>query len=72
MKSIFILLANDHAIVRKGVHFLKQAEPAPEIVGAVVDGREAVEMCKRLRPDVVIVDYSMPNLNGLEAAAQIS
>ena len=72
MKSISILLADDHAIVRKGIQFLTQGEADLEIVGAAVDGREAVEMCKRLRPDVVILDYSMPNLNGLEAAAQIS
>jgi DNA-binding NarL/FixJ family response regulator len=72
MKPISILLADDHAIVRKGIQFLAQAEPDLEVVGAAKDGREAVEMCQRLRPDVVILDHSMPNLNGLEAAAQIS
>jgi len=72
MKPISILLADDHAIVRKGIQFLAQSEPDLEMVGAAKDGREAVEMCERLRPDVVILDHSMPNLNGLEAAAQIS
>lgn len=72
MKPITILLADDHAIVRKGLEFLTQGEPDLQMVGAAQDGREAVEMCDRLRPDVVILDHSMPNLNGLEAAAQIS
>ncbi|MDP8990413.1 MAG: response regulator transcription factor [Acidobacteriota bacterium] len=72
MKPISILLADDHAIVRKGIQYLTQTEPDLEIVGAAKDGREAVEMCERLRPDVVILDYSMPNVNGLEAAKQIS
>jgi len=72
MKPIPILLADDHAIVRKGIQFLTESEPDLEMVGAAKDGREAVEMCQRLRPDVVILDHSMPNLNGLEAAAQIS
>lgn len=72
MKPISILLADDHAIVRKGIQFLTESEPDLEMVGAAKDGREAVEMCQRLRPDVVILDHSMPNLNGLEAAAQIS
>lgn len=72
MRPISILLADDHAIVRKGIQYLTQTEPDLEMVGAAKDGREAVEMCERLRPDVVILDHSMPNLNGLEAAVQIS
>ncbi len=72
MKPISILLADDHAIVRKGIQFLTQSEPDLEMVGAAKDGREAVELCEKLRPDVVILDHSMPNLNGLEAAVQIS
>lgn len=72
MKPISILLADDHAIVRKGIQFLTQNEPDLEMIGAAKDGREAVEMSQKLRPDVVILDYSMPNLNGLEAAAQIA
>ena len=72
MKRISILLADDHAVVRKGIQFLAEAEPDLEIVGAAKDGREAVEMYEELRPDVVILDHSMPNLNGLEAAAQIA
>jgi DNA-binding NarL/FixJ family response regulator len=72
MKPISILLADDHAIVRKGIQFLTQSEPDLKMVGAAKDGREAVEMCRQLRPDVVILDLSMPNMNGLEAATQIA
>jgi DNA-binding NarL/FixJ family response regulator len=72
MKPISIVLADDHAVVRKGIQFLTQGEPDLEMIGSAKDGREAVEMCQRLRPDVVVLDYSMPNLNGLEAAVQIS
>jgi DNA-binding NarL/FixJ family response regulator len=52
MKPISILLADDHAIVRKGIQFLTESEPDLEMVGPARDGREAVEMCQRLRPDV--------------------
>ena len=72
MKPISSVLADDHAIVRKGLQFLTQSEADLNMVGAACDGREAVEMCRQLRPDVVILDYAMPNLNGLEAAVQIS
>ncbi len=72
MKPISVLVADDHVIVRKGIEFLTQTEPDLEMVASAKDGREAVEMCERLRPDVVILDHSMPNLNGLEAAVQIS
>ncbi len=71
VKPITILLADDHAVVRKGIEFLAQGEADLQMVGAARDGREAVEMFKRLRPDVTILDLSMPGLNGLEAAEQI-
>lgn len=71
-KPITILLADDHAVVRKGIQLIAQSEPDLEVVGTAKDGREAVELFQELRPDVIILDYSMPGLNGVEAAAQIS
>ena len=72
MTPTTILLADDHTVVRKGIEFLTQDEPDLQAIGEARDGREAVEMYTRLRPKVVILDMSMPVLNGLEAAAQIS
>ena len=72
MKKTTILLADDHTVVRKGIEFLTQDEPDLEVVGEARDGREAVELFTKLRPKVSILDLSMPVLNGLEAAAQIS
>lgn len=64
-----ILLADDHALVLEGYHRL--LEGAYDLVGTVTDGRALVEAAKRLHPDVVILDVSMPELNGVDAAAQI-
>jgi DNA-binding NarL/FixJ family response regulator len=64
-----ILLADDHRILAEGVQGL--LEPEFELVGIVTDGRELVEAARRLRPDVVVADISMPSLNGIDAAAQI-
>jgi DNA-binding NarL/FixJ family response regulator len=72
MKPITILLADDHAVVRKGIQLIAQGEPDLEVVGVAKDGREAVELFQKLKPDVTILDHSMPGLNGLEAAAQIA
>lgn len=66
-----ILLADDHEIVRRGLCTLLQRHEGWEICGEATDGREAVEMAKQLRPDVVIVDIGMPNLNGLDATRQL-
>ncbi len=71
-KPTTILLADDHAVVRKGIQLIAQSEPDLDVVGTAKDGREAVELFQKLGPDVIILDYSMPGLNGLEAAAQIS
>jgi DNA-binding NarL/FixJ family response regulator len=71
MSAIRILVADDHEIVRQGLRGLVEAQPGWEVVGEAVDGREAVDQAKRLRPDVVVLDVSMPNLNGLEATRQI-
>ena len=64
---IKILLADDHAIVRSGLRALLEKESDLEIIGEVEDGRKAVEMAIELRPNVVIMDISMPQLNGVEA-----
>jgi DNA-binding NarL/FixJ family response regulator len=66
-----ILLADDHEIVRRGLCALLQKREGWEICGEASDGREALEMAKQLKPDVVILDIGMPNLNGLDATRQL-
>jgi two-component system response regulator NreC len=61
-----IVLADDHPIVRQGLRGLLESEPGLVIVGEAADGREAVEVIERIRPDVAILDMMMPELNGLE------
>lgn len=72
MNSIRILLADDHGLVRKGLRFVLEHESGIEVVGEAGDGREAVRMADELKPAVVIMDIAMPNLNGIDAAAQIA
>jgi len=67
-----ILIADDHEVVRRGLCTLLQSHEGWEICGEANDGREAVEMAKQLKPDVVILDVGMPNLNGLAAARQLT
>jgi DNA-binding NarL/FixJ family response regulator len=66
-----ILIADDHEVVRRGLCALLQSHEGWEICGDAKDGREAVEMAKQLKPDVVILDVGMPNLNGLAATRQL-
>ena len=70
--SIRILLADDHGIVREGLRFLLSREDDMEVVGEAEDGRNALELTRKLLPDVVVMDITMPNLNGVEAARQIT
>lgn len=70
-EQIKVLLVDDHAILREGVHALLAREPDIEVVGEAGDGQEATELVPRLRPDVVIMDIVMPRMNGLEATRLI-
>jgi two-component system, NarL family, response regulator NreC len=69
--SIRILIADDHGIVRQGLRSVLSRDPYFEIVGEAASGLEAVALAGKLTPDVLIVDIAMPELNGIDAAAQI-
>src|SRR5579864_3300012 len=71
MEPIRLLVADDHEIVRKGIRSLLEAQPGWLVTGEASDGREAVEKARDLKPDVTVLDISMPSLNGLEAARQM-
>jgi two-component system response regulator NreC len=71
LKKIRVLIAEDHTIVRQGLSALLKAEPDIEVVGEAADGAEAIEIAKKLIPDVVLMDVAMRNLNGLDATRRI-
>jgi DNA-binding NarL/FixJ family response regulator len=71
MANLRLLVADDHDVVRKGVRTLLEEQPGWEVAAEASDGREAVEKAKLVQPDVTILDLSMPELNGLEAAREI-
>ncbi len=71
MKRITILIAEDHTIVREGFRRMLELEGDFEVIGEAQDGRQAVEMAKKLNPDVILMDVAMPMLNGLEATRQV-
>jgi DNA-binding NarL/FixJ family response regulator len=71
-EQIKVLLVDDHAILRQGVHALLAREPDILVVGEAGDGQEALEQVPRLKPDVVIMDIVMPRMNGLEATRLIT
>src|SRR5476651_1807386 len=70
-KPISVLLADDHAIVRQGLRALLNTAGSFQVIGEATTGREAVEMARKLQPDVILMDIAMPVLNGLEATRQI-
>src|SRR6266852_25333 len=72
MQKISVLLVDDHTVVREGLRVLLAVETDIEIVGEAETGRQAVQMVKKLLPDVVVMDIAMPSLNGLEATRQIT
>ena len=71
MHKIKILLADDHAVVREGTRELLEREADLAVVAEACDGREAVQLAISARPDVVVMDFAMPQLNGIEATRQI-
>lgn len=71
MKRLRILIADDHGLVRRGARAVLQSKHGWRVVGEAVDGREAVEKAKELKPDVAVVDIAMPELDGIEVIRQI-
>ena len=71
MAKIRILIADDHAVVRRGVALVLGLEPDFEIVGEVADGQQAVDAARLLRPDVILLDLKMPGIDGIAAAKAI-
>jgi DNA-binding NarL/FixJ family response regulator len=69
--ALRILVVDDHAVVRRGVRALLESHEGWEVCGEATTGRDAVEQSRRLRPDVVVMDLSLPGLNGLDATRQI-
>ena len=69
--AIRILLADDHTMVREGLRMILESQPDITMVGEADNGREAVRLTDQLRPDVVIMDVAMPELNGIEATRSI-
>ena len=71
MSKTRVLLADDHTIVRQGLRALLDSQDNIEVVGEAEDGRQAIDNAKQLVPDIVVIDITMPNLNGIEATRQI-
>ncbi len=71
MKTLKILLADDHKMVREGLRLLIDSQPDMRVVGEAANGREALLKARELKPDVVVMDLSMPELNGLQATEQL-
>jgi len=72
MSTIRILLVDDHKLVRQGIRSLLEARPGFSIIAEASDGNEALEIIEKEKPDIVLMDIMMPNLNGLDATKQAS
>lgn len=72
MKKINVLLADDHTVVRQGLRMLLDGEADMSVVGEAENGLQTVQMARKLRPDVVVLDVAMPHLNGLEVTRRIT
>ncbi|HEY7305526.1 MAG TPA: response regulator transcription factor [Bryobacteraceae bacterium] len=70
-RAINILLADDHAIVRQGLKLILSANPDLHVAGEAANGREAVDLARKLKPDIVLMDVAMPELSGIEATRQM-
>ena len=66
-----VMIVDDHKMFRDGLRGLINAEPGMEVVGEAVDGKEAIEMARKVSPDVVVMDISMPGMNGIEAMRHV-
>ena len=71
MKALRILVVDDHLLIRQGLRSIVEAQPGWSICGEAEDGRQAIELSAELQPDVILLDISMPELNGLDAIRQI-
>jgi len=71
MTSIRVVLADDHTLIRAGLRMVVTSQPDLTVIGEANDGREALAMADKLKPDVVVMDIGMPSLNGIEACRQI-
>jgi DNA-binding NarL/FixJ family response regulator len=71
MSALRIVVVDDHAVVRRGVRALLESQPGWEVAAEATTGREAVDLAKRLQPDIIVMDLSLPELNGLDATRQI-
>ncbi len=69
--SIRILLADDHTLLREGLHALIDEQPDMTVIAKAEDGRTTVELAAKMRPDIIVMDISMPGMNGMEATRQI-
>jgi DNA-binding NarL/FixJ family response regulator len=67
-----ILIADDHEVVRHGIRMVLEARPQWEVCGEALNGHEALRMAGELRPDIIIMDITMPVMSGLEAAEQVT
>ncbi|MDX6745317.1 response regulator transcription factor [Polaribacter sp. PL03] len=71
LKEIKIVLVDDHKLLRDGLRNIIEQKPNMHIIGEASDGREAIKICSKLEPNVIVMDVAMPGLNGIEAAKQI-